>query len=72
MLASCQAATLPLAGRRRASDSRLGWVVLTVRAGRGALAVVVAAAAAVGKGLAAASRPSPARAIRRECFMEGG
>ncbi len=71
MLASCQAATLPLAGRRRASDSRLGWVVLTVRAGRGALAVVVAAAA-VGKGLAAASRPSPARAIRRECFMEGG
>ena len=42
------------------------WMVI------GGPAVVVVAAAAVGKGLATASRPSPARAIRRECFMEGG
>src|SRR3989338_5466693 len=35
MLASCQAATLPLAARRRGTEVRWGWAVLTVSAGRG-------------------------------------
>ena len=35
MLASCQAATLPLAARRSGTEVRWGWAVLTVSAGRG-------------------------------------